>query len=75
MMNGNRNMWSSVTPFIVGFVSGIGAGILMAPQSGARTRRQLYNLAEDLEEQTDHFVSDAKASLGKVIERGKRLVV
>jgi gas vesicle protein len=75
MTSDTKSMWSSVTPFIVGFVSGIGAGILMAPQSGARTRRQLNNLAHDLEKQTDHFVSDARASLGKVIERGKRLVV
>lgn len=76
MMNGTRNNWQSVTiGFMVGFVSGIGAGILTAPQSGARTRRQLHNLAQDLEEQTNHFVGDAKASLGKVIERGKRLVV
>lgn len=75
MMNGTRNMWWSVTPFIVGFVSGISAGILVAPQSGARTRRQLHNLAQDLEEQTGHFVNDARTSLGRVVERGKRLVI
>ncbi len=66
--------WVSTTTFIVGLATGISAGLLLAPQSGARTRRQLHNLAHDLEEQTGHFVGDAKASIGKVIEHGKRLV-
>jgi hypothetical protein len=73
MTSGTDSRWSSVTTFIVGFMSGIGAGIILAPQSGARTRRRLHNLAHDLEEQTGHFFGDAKASLGRVIERGKRL--
>jgi hypothetical protein len=73
MTSGTNSRWLSITTFIAGFVSGIGAGIIMAPQSGARTRRRLHNLAHDLEEQTGHFVDDAKASLSRVIERGKRL--
>jgi hypothetical protein len=73
MTSGTRSRWLSVTTFIAGFVSGIGAGIILAPQSGARTLRQLHNLASDLEEQTGHFIGDAKASLNRVIERGKRL--
>lgn len=66
--------WVSTTTFIVGLVAGIGAGLLLAPQSGVRTRRHLHTLAEDLEEQTSHILGDAKTSIGKVIEQGKRLV-
>jgi len=75
MTNGTTSAWVTVTTFIIGFAAGLGAGILAAPQSGARTRRQLHNLAHDLEEQTGHIVDDAKASLGKVMQLSKRLVV
>ncbi len=74
MTSGTISRWPSLTTFIAGFVSGIGAGIILAPQSGARTRRQLHNLAHDLEEQTGHLIDDAKASFNKVIEHGTRLV-
>lgn len=74
MTHGTRSLWMSVTAFLVGLVSGIGAGILVAPQSGARTRRHLHNLVHDLEEQAGHAVGDAKASIGRVIDRGRRLV-
>jgi len=74
MTNGTTSSRTSVTPFMIGLVSGIGAGILLAPQSGARTRRQLHHLAKDLEEQTDHLIGDARATIGKAIERGMRLI-
>jgi hypothetical protein len=75
MTNGTTSVWVTAATFIVGFAAGLGAGILTAPQSGARTRRHLHDLAHDLEEQTGHIVDDAKASLGRVIQHGKRLVV
>jgi gas vesicle protein len=74
MTEGTRSTLMSTTTFFVGLMAGIGTGILLAPQSGARTRRQLGNLAEDLEEQTSHFLGDAKDSLKKVIRQGKHLV-
>jgi hypothetical protein len=43
----------------------------LAPQSGARTRRQLHSLAKDLQEETSHMLGDAKTSIGKVIEQDK----
>jgi len=74
MANETRNLWTSGTTFLIGFVAGIGAGILTAPQSGARTRRQLHNLAHNLNEQAGHVVGDAKVSIGRAIEHGRRLV-
>lgn len=62
------------TMFLVGFVAGVGAGLLLAPQSGARTRRHLHDLAKDLEEETSHILGDAKTSIGRVIRQGKSLV-
>jgi gas vesicle protein len=74
MTYGTRCLWTSTSTFFAGLVAGIGAGILLAPQSGARTRRQLHNLAEDLGAQTSYMLGDAKTSIGKVLEHGKRLV-
>ncbi len=74
MNQGTRCTVMSTTTFFVGFVAGIGTGVLLAPQSGARTRRQLGNLADDLEEQTSHILGDAKESLKKVIRQSKPLV-
>ena len=63
-----------MTGFFAGFMAGIGAGLLLAPQSGARTRRQLENLAKDLHEDTSHMLGNAKTSIGNVIEQSKSLV-
>ena len=69
-----RCMGTSTTVFFSGLVAGIGTGLLLAAQSGARTRRQLYSLAKDMQEETSHMLGDAKTSIGKVIEQGKRLL-
>ena len=62
------------TAFVAGLIAGIGTGLLFASQSGARTRRQLHNLAKDMQEEANHMLGDAKTSIGKVIEQGKSLV-
>lgn len=74
MTEGTRYAGISTTAFFAGFIAGIGAGLLLAPQSGARTRRQLENLAKDLQEDTSHMLGDARTSIGNVIEQGKSLV-
>lgn len=74
MTDGAKCMWISTTTFVAGLVAGVGAGLLLAPRSGARTRRQLHCVAKDLEERTAQVLGDAKTSIGKAIERGTRLV-
>jgi gas vesicle protein len=74
MTEGTRCTGMSTTAFFAGLVAGIGTGLLLASQSGARTRRQLHSLAKDLQEETSHMLGDAKTSIGKVIEQGKRFV-
>ena len=71
MTEGTRCTGMSTTAFFAGLVAGIGTGLLLAPQSGARTRRQLHSLAKDLQEETSHMLGDAKTSIGKVIEQDK----
>jgi gas vesicle protein len=74
MTEGTRCTGMSTAAFFAGRVAGIGTGLLLAPQSGARTRRQLHSLAKDLQEETSHMLGDAKTSIGKVIEHDKSLV-
>ena len=74
MTEGTRCTGMNTTAFFAGLVAGIGTGLLLAPQSGARTRRQLHSLAKDLQEETSHMLSDAKTSIGKVIVQDKTCV-
>ena len=68
MMNDNaRTLIVGTTALVTGFCVGVGTGILIAPYSGARTRRQLRSFAEDMAEDTTEAVE-------KVIGRGRRLM-
>ncbi len=74
MTEGTRCTGMSTTAFFAGLVVGLGTGLLFASQSGARTRRQLHSLAKDLQEETNHILSDARTSIGKAVEQGRSLV-
>jgi gas vesicle protein len=60
--------------FLAGLVMGGVAGLLLAPHSGAYTRRQLQNLAEDVKEQASGLVADSKEAVDTVVQQGKRIV-
>ena len=68
MMNDNaRSLIVGETALVTGLCVGVGAGVLFAPYSGARTRRHLRGFAEDA-------VEDRAEAVDKIIERGKRLM-
>lgn len=60
--------------FLAGLTVGVGTGLLLAPESGARTRRRLRNYAEDLGDQISDIADDTKIKVGKLVDRGKELV-
>lgn len=60
--------------FATGVLVGIAAGILVAPHSGAYTRRRLQNLAEDVKERASGLAADAKEAAESVVAQGKRMV-
>ena len=62
-----RSLIVSATALAAGFCGGIGTGLLFAPKSGARTRRDLRNFAEDMAEDTAEAVD-------KAIQQGKRFI-
>lgn len=60
--------------FLSGCVVGGIAGLLYAPQSGARTRRQLTSFAENVRERAEEATEQATHAINKVVERGRSLV-
>jgi len=58
-----RYDWQSLrigtTALLTGFCFGLGTGILLAPHSGARTRRRLKNFTEDMIEDTKEVIDEA----------------
>lgn len=75
MMNGRTNTaWRVGFSLLTGLLVGGTAGVLYAPQSGARTRRQLANLAEDVRERAGQMTEDTADAIEKLVERGRRFV-
>ena len=62
-----QSLMIGTTAALTGLCFGIGTGVLLAPHSGARTRRQLKHFTEDI-------VDDTKETIEDVIDRGKRLL-
>ena len=75
MDNDSRFIIFGGLALIAGIVLGTGLGMLLAPQSGARTRRQLRNMVEDATERVGEFADDAKETVDEVVERGRKFVV
>ena len=75
MEGNNRALLFGSIAFFAGLVIGLGAGILSAPQSGERTRRQLQNIAKDAQEDAESFMKDTKETVSGWVEKGKKLVV
>src|SRR5713101_927488 len=60
--------------FLAGAIIGAGAALLLAPQTGAETRRLLKDYAEKAEEEIRERLPEAKAMLDSAIEMGKEFV-
>jgi len=60
--------------FLAGVAVGVGTGLLIAPESGARTRRRLRDYAEDLGDQITDLADETKVKVGKFVDRGKDFV-
>jgi gas vesicle protein len=50
------------------------AGVLYAPQSGARTRRQLAGFADDVRERAGELANDTASAIEKAVERGRHVM-
>jgi gas vesicle protein len=63
--NGNteRNIWSLFVGLLVGGLAGAGAMLLLAPQSGKKTRAQIQQKSIELRDQTVKAVEGAVAQV------------
>jgi len=60
--------------FLAGLVAGGVGGLLYAPQSGTRTRRQLANAVDGAKERAGEMAQDATEAVQRAVEHGRRLV-
>ncbi|MDX2252534.1 MAG: YtxH domain-containing protein [Nitrospira sp.] len=59
--------------FLTGMIIGGGVGLLLAPTSGARTRRRLMVVAKDVEQGINGVAADARLKINQIMERGWRV--
>ena len=60
--------------FLAGAIIGVGAALLLAPQSGAETRKLLKTYAEKAEEEMRGKAKEVRATLETTIEQGKQFI-
>ncbi len=60
--------------FVTGLLVGVRADLLLASQSGSRTRRQQRSLVEDVHERAGCMAIDAREARGRVVESGNCLI-
>ncbi len=65
-------VWAGLT-FFSGLIFGLGMGVLLAPQSGSRTRRHLRTMVEDMGERATEWVEDAKGTMNGMVDRGRTI--
>ncbi len=68
------NASSILFSFLLGGIVGAGLALLLAPQSGAETRRKITDASGDLREKADEFIDQAKTSVDSAIHKGRDIV-
>jgi gas vesicle protein len=61
---GAKNAWSFLAGLLMGGLAGAGTMLLLAPQSGKKTRAQIQRKSIELRDQTTEVVEDAVAQAG-----------
>jgi gas vesicle protein len=61
---GANSMWSFLTGLLMGGLAGAATMLLLAPQSGKKTRAQIQQKSIELRDQTTEAVEDAVAQAG-----------
>ena len=74
MENKNRSIIAGTIAFFAGVMVGVSAGLLLAPQSGDRTRRKIQDMAADVQEDAETFMKDTKEKVSEWVDRSKKYV-
>lgn len=72
-MRGNNSAGFMFLPFLFGGLLGAGIALLLAPESGRKTRRRIRNLAEEVREKAEDCVEQVKSTATTALEKGKDL--
>lgn len=59
-MGKDRKLATAVISFTVGGIVGAGATLLLAPQSGKKTRKMIVDFAEDIKEHAEEYAEKIK---------------
>lgn len=59
---------------VAGIILGTGLGLLMAPQTGRRTRRQIKNYIHDTSDRVNDMADETKDRMSEFMDKGKRFV-
>lgn len=57
--------------FLLGGIVGAGLALLLAPQSGAETRKRITEASDDLKHKADDLAKQARSSVESAIDRGR----
>ena len=75
---GNQNTECSgpaiILAFLGGAIAGVITGILVAPKSGAETRRAIKDYADETEDEIIEKAKEARAALDEMIEQGEQFI-
>jgi len=73
--NGHGHKAGSVAlSFLVGGIVGAGVALLLAPESGRKTRKRIAHFAEDAKEKAEGSFGELKEKVTTAFERGKVLL-
>ncbi|MDH4194927.1 MAG: YtxH domain-containing protein [Nitrospirota bacterium] len=68
----NKVAWKvSGLLFVTSTLVGLMGGLLAAPQSGARTRKKMHRVYENIKDQVKEDVDDLKGSVANVARQGE----
>jgi len=73
MSNPTQDVLFTGLIFAMGLLAGAATGLLLAPNSGSHTRRQLRSLADDIGEHASRIAEEASEAVNEMFEHGRCL--
>lgn len=67
------NSGSLVLSFLLGGMVGAGLALLLAPQSGAETRRKIREMADEVKDKAEGYAGMAKEQVTSSVEKAKEM--
>jgi gas vesicle protein len=68
------NAGKVVCSFFVGGLIGAGVALLIAPKRGEETRRMIKELAEEVKDKAEDYISQIKSTANAYVEKGKDII-